>query len=151
MGMFVVLWIFYFLNKNHNRFLFFKSIYLFYLEANYFIILWFLPYTDMNQPWVYMCRLSPNPLPNPCPSILLGCPIAPAFSDLFHATKLDWCSISHKVIYMFQYYFLKSFHPCLLPESKSLFFMSVSLLLSCIWGHHYHLSKFHNIFLELHL
>ena len=28
-------------------------------------------------------------------------------------------------------------------ESKSLFFMSVSLLLSRIQGHHYHLSKFH--------
>ena len=28
-------------------------------------------------------------------------------------------------------------------ESKSLFFTSVSLLLSCLLGHHYHLSKFH--------
>ena len=36
------------------------------------------------------------------------------------------------VIYMFQCYSLKSSHPRLLPESKSLFFMSVSLLLSCI-------------------
>ena len=27
----------------------------FYLEANYFIILWFLPYSHMNQPQVYMC------------------------------------------------------------------------------------------------
>ena len=26
------------------------------IEANYFTILWwFLPYIDMNQPWVYMC------------------------------------------------------------------------------------------------
>ena len=34
---------------------FFKLIYLFWLEANYFTKLWwFLPYTDMNQPWVYM-------------------------------------------------------------------------------------------------
>ena len=32
-------------------------------------------------------------------------------------------------------------------ESKSLFFTSVSLLLSCIWGHHYRLSKFHIYFL----
>ena len=31
--------------------------------------------------------------------------------------------------------------PSLLPESKSLFFMS--LLLSCIWSRRYHLSKFH--------
>jgi len=28
-------------------------------------------------------------------------------------------------------------------RSKSFFFISVSLLLSCIYGHHYHLSKFH--------
>ena len=28
-------------------------------------------------------------------------------------------------------------------ESKSLFFTSLFLLLSCIWGHHYHNSKFH--------
>ena len=30
-----------------------------------------------------------------------------------------------------------------LPESKRLFYTSVSLLLSCIQGYHYHLSKFH--------
>ena len=29
------------------------------------------------------------------------------------------------------------------PESKRLFYTSVSLLLSRIWGYHYHLSKFH--------
>ena len=28
-------------------------------------------------------------------------------------------------------------------ESKSLFYTSVSLFLSCIWGYRYHLSKFH--------
>ena len=45
---------------------------------------------------------------------------------------------------MFQCYSLKSSHPCLLQtEPKSLFFISVSLLLSCIQGHHYCLSKFH--------
>ena len=32
---------------------------MFKLEANYFTILhWFLPYIDMNQPWVYMCSPS---------------------------------------------------------------------------------------------
>ena len=98
------------------------------MEANYFIILWFLPYTDMNQPWVYMCRLSQNPLQNPSPSILLGCPIAPVLSDLFHASKLDWWSISHKVIYMFQYYSLKSSHPHLLPQSPK---NSIHLYLFC--------------------
>ena len=30
-------------------------------------------------------------------------------------------------------------------ESKSLFFTSMSLLLSCIQGHCYHFSKFHSV------
>ena len=34
---------------------FFFFIYFYQLEANYFIILqWFLPYIDMNQPWIYV-------------------------------------------------------------------------------------------------
>ena len=65
-------------------------------------------------------HLPPRPIPQ-------GCPSAPALSALFHASNLDWWSISHTVIYMFQFYSLKSSHPCLLPESKSLFFISVSL------------------------
>ena len=36
------------------------------MEANNFTILWlFLPYIDMNKPWVYMCPRSWNPLPPP--------------------------------------------------------------------------------------
>ena len=47
----------------------FFFIYLFKLEANYFTILWwFLPYIDMNQPWVYMCPPSQIPLPPHFPS-----------------------------------------------------------------------------------
>ena len=46
-----------------------KRIYLFQLEVNYFIILWwFLPYTDMNQPQVYVCLPSRTRLPPPSPS-----------------------------------------------------------------------------------
>ena len=52
-----------------------------------------------------------NPPPNP---ILQGCPSAPALSALLHASNLDWCSISHMVIYMFHCYSLKSSHPHLL-------------------------------------
>ena len=69
-------------------------------------------------------HLSPHPIP-------LGCPRAPALSALLHASNLHWSSILHMLIYMFQCYSLKSSHPRLLPESKSLFFTSVSLL-SCI-------------------
>ena len=28
----------------------------------------FLPYIDMNQPWIYMCSPSQSPLPPPSPS-----------------------------------------------------------------------------------
>ena len=44
---------------------------------------------------------------------------------------------------MSQSYSLKSSHPHLLPQNPKVFFTSVSLLLSRIWGHCYHLSKFH--------
>ena len=65
----------------------------------------------MNQPSVYMCSPSwtssyipPHPIPQ-------GHPSAPALSTLFNASNLDWWSISHMIIYMFQCYSLKSSHP----------------------------------------
>ena len=76
------------------------------------VLWWFLPHLDMNQPWIYMCLPIPNPSPIP-----QGCPSAPALSVLFHASNLDWSSISHMVIYMFQCYCLKSSYPHLLPQS----------------------------------
>ena len=82
----------------HIEVLFFKKNYLFILiEANYFTILWwFLPYINMNQPWVYMCSPSRTPLlPHPIP---LGCPSVPALSALFHALNLDWSSITHTIL-----------------------------------------------------
>ena len=63
-------------------------------------------------------HLPPHPIP-------LGCPSAPALSALFHASNLDWWSISHMVIYMFQCYSLKSSHPHLLPQNPKVFFISV--------------------------
>ena len=101
------------------------------MEDNYFTTLWwFLPCTDMSQPWVSTCppswtHLPPHPIP-------LGCPWAPALSVLLHVSNLRWSSTLHMIIHMFQCYSLKSSYPCLLPESKSLFFISVSLLLPCI-------------------
>ena len=55
-------------------------------------------------------HLPPHPIPQ-------GCPSAPALSALFHASNLDWWSISHIVIFMFQCCFLKSSHSRLLPHS----------------------------------
>ena len=51
------------------HFLFYFFFFFFHLEANYFTILqWFLPYINMNQPWVYMCPRSWTPLLPPSPS-----------------------------------------------------------------------------------
>ena len=68
--------------------------------------------------------LSPPSLSHPS-----GCPSAPALSALFHASNLDWSSILHMVIYMFQCYSLKSSHPRLLPQSPKV--CSLRLCLFC--------------------
>ena len=62
-----------------------------------------------------------------------GCPSAPAFSTLSQASNLGWRSISHTVIYIC-FNAILSNHPTLAfsQEFKSLFFTSVSLLLSRI-------------------
>ena len=87
--------------------------------------------TWINHGFTYVPHLeSPSHLhPHPIP---LGHPSASARSTLFHASNLDWRSVSHMIIYMFQCYSLISSHSCLLPESKRLFYTSVSFLLSCI-------------------
>ena len=72
-----------------------------------------------------------------------GLPSAPAPSTLHHALNLDWRFVSPMILYMFQCHYPKSSHPRLLPESKRLFYTSVSLLLSRTPGYCYHLSKFH--------
>ena len=98
------------------------------MEVNYFTILWWvLPYIDMNQPQVYMCDPARSPLLSPPNSIPLGCPSAPALSALFHASNLDWSSISHMVIHMFQCCSIKSSHPGLLPQSPKVCLLSLCL------------------------
>ena len=102
------------------------------MEVNYFTILWWLlPYIDMNQPWVYMCSPSWTPLPPPSPShpIPLGHPSTPALSTLSHASNLDWWSVSHLIIYVFQCCSLRSSHPRLLPQSPK--DCSIHLCLFC--------------------
>ena len=94
------------------------------------ILWWFLPYTDMNQPQVYMCLPQPEPASHlPAHLIPLGSPSAPTLSALFHDPNLDYSSILHRVIYMFQCYSLKLSHPRLLPQSPKVF--SLYLCLFC--------------------
>ena len=115
------------------------------METNYFTILWwFLPYIDMNQPWVYMCPPSQTPHPLSYSSHSSG---------LFRCTSFE-CPVSCIELGLVIYFTYGNIHVSMLvsqiipplpspTESKSLFFTSVSLLLPCIWGHRYHLSKFH--------
>ena len=75
--------------------------------------------------------------------ISLDHPHTPAPSILYPSSNIDWRFVSYMIVYMFQCHSPKSSHPLPLPESKSLFCTSVSLLLSHIQGYRYHLSKFH--------
>ena len=61
--------------------------------------------------------------------ILHGHPSAPALNTLSCASNLDWQSISHMIIYMFQCYSLKSSHPRLLPQNPKI--CSLHLCLFC--------------------
>ena len=82
--------------------------------------------------WVsHGCTCVPHPeppshlLPHPIPQ---GHPSAPALSTLSHASNLDWWSVSHMIIYMFQCY-SQIIPPSPSPtKSKSLF---LNLCLFC--------------------
>ena len=87
----------------------------------------------MNQSWVFMCSLSLTPSHCPPHPIPQGHPSAPAQSTLSHASKLDWWSVSHMIIYRFQCYSFKSFHPCLLPQSAK--DCSIYLCLFCCFAY----------------
>ena len=92
-----------------------------------------LPSIDMNQPWVYMCPHLDPPSHLPPHPIRQGHPTAPALSTLSHACNLDWWSVSHMIIYMFQCCSLRWSHPRLLPQSPK--DCSVHLCLFCGLAH----------------
>ena len=73
-------------------------------------------------------HLPPHPISQRPPSALV-------LSALFHVSNLDWQSISHMVIYMFQCYSLRSSHPGLLPQSPKVCSLSLCLFycLCCIF------------------
>ena len=120
------------------------------MEASYFTILWwFLPYIHMNQPWVYMCSPSWLSLPPPYASHL-------SESSQFTVFEYPVSCIELGLVIYFTYgiIYVSVLFSQIIPlspsptESKSLFFTSVSLFLSHIQGHHYHLSKFHTYALK---
>ena len=84
---------------------------------NFTILYWFCH----TLTWIrHGCTYVPHPdppfplRPHPIPQ---GHPRAPALNTLSHASSLDWRSVSHMIIYMFQWYSLRSSHPHLLPQS----------------------------------
>ena len=83
--------------------------------------------------WIsHGCTCVPHPEPPshlPHHPIPLGHPSAPALITLSHACNLDWRSISHMIINMFQCYSLKSSHPRHLPQSPK--DCSIHLCLFC--------------------
>ena len=112
-----------------------------YLLCNTVLV---LPYIDMNPPQVYMSSQPWTPLPPPSPYHLSGLsqctsPKHPV-SCIEPRLAIRFLHDSIHVSMPFSQIIPPSPSP---TESKSLFYMSVSLLLSCIQGHHYHLSKFH--------
>ena len=99
---------------------------------------------DMNPPQVYTCSPSWNPFPPP---------------SLYHPSESSQCTspkhpvsciepgLAIRFIYDIKHVsmpFSQIIPPSPSPtESKRLFYTSVSLLLSCLQGYWYHLSKFH--------
>ena len=97
----------------------------------YFTILYWFCHTST---WIrHRCTWVPNPEPSshlPPHIISLGHPSTPAPSILYPALNLNWRFISYMILYMFQCHSPKSSHPLPLPlpQSKRLFYTSVSLL-----------------------
>ena len=107
-------------------------------------ILVVLPYIDMNLPWVDMCSPSWAPLPPPIPS-------HPSGSSQCTSPERPVSCIEPGLAICFTYdnihvsvLFSQIIPPSpSLKDAKRLFYTSVSLLLSCVYGHCYHLSRFH--------
>jgi len=114
---------------------FFFFTFLFYFIFKLYIIVLVLPNIKMNPPQVYMCSPSWTLLPPPSP---------------YHPSGLSQCFI-HDISYMIYVSMPVSqiFPPSPSPtESISLFYTSVSLLLSRTQSYCCNLSKFHIYALE---
>ena len=118
-------------------------IFYFFIFLLYNTVLVF-PYIDMNPPQVYTSSQPWTPLPPPSPYHL-------SWSSQCTSPKHPVSCFKPRLAIHFLHdsiYVSMPFSQIIPPspsptESKSLFFTSVSLLLSHIQGYHYHLSKFH--------
>ena len=117
--------------------LFLQLYYLFYFTLFYNTVL-VLPYINMNLWQVYTCSQSWTPLPPPSPYHLSG-------SSQSTSPKHPVSCIKPRLVIHFLYDIIHVSRPfsLIIPpspsptESKSLFYTSVSLLLSRIWGYPY--------------
>ena len=85
--------------------------------------------------WIsHGCTCVPHPDPSShSPSHPSGSSQCTSPEHPSHALNLDWWSVSHMIIYMFQCYSLRSSHPCLLHRvEKSVLYISVSFAVSHI-------------------
>ena len=115
----------------------------FFLIVFYFKILYWFCHTST---WIHH-RYTRVPHPKhpsnfPPRIIPLGRPSAPAPSNQYPASNLDWWFISHLIHVSMPFSQIIPASPSP-TESKRLFYTSVSLLLSHLQGYCYHLSKFH--------
>ena len=117
-----------FLSAISSKDISFFLICLFYLEANYFTILFCHTLTWISHGCT--CVAHPEPLSHlPSYLILRGHPSAPALSALSHVSNLDWWSFSDMIVYMFQCDSLRSSHSHLLPQGPK--DCSIHLCLFC--------------------
>ena len=131
----------FFLNFFALYFIIFIYLFIYFLFYNTVLV---LPYIDMNPPRVYMSSQTWTPLPPPTPYHLSGS--SPCISPKHPVSCIEPRLVIHFLhdsVHV-SMPFSQIIPPSLSPtESKSLFYTSVSLLLSHIQGYQHHLSKFH--------
>ena len=130
-------------SRNLKSFYFLKKSQ-FYLFILLYSIVLVLPYINLNPPWVYMCSPSWTPLLPPSPFYPSGSSQCTSPEHPVSCIELGLaihftCDNLH-VSMPFSHIIPPLPSP---TESKRLFYTSVSLLLSCLQGYHYHLSKFY--------
>jgi len=117
-------------------------LFIYFIIIFYFTILYWFCHTST---WIHhgcTCVPYPEPPPTslPIPSLWVIPVHQPQASCILHGT---WTGDSFLIWYYTCFNAILPNHPRPATESKRLFYTSVSLLLSCIQGCCYHLSKFH--------